>query len=190
MDFGLPQKRERVIIVGFKDERQYFHFNFNFRKVKYSLSDILEDDNQVDKSLFASETIANKRKEKTIGKEVFYPSVWHENKSGNISILDHSCALRTGASYNYQLINGIRRPSSRELLRFQGFPDTYKIVGSNQDVRRQTGNAVAVPMIRAVAKKIDESLKLYPICKDLNLEIPANYIIMNPTHSMSYQMTL
>ena len=190
LDFGLPQKRERVIIVGFTDERKCFSFNFNFKKVKYHLSDILEDDNLVDKSLFASETIINKRKEKTIGKEVFYPSVWHENKSGNISILDHSCALRTGASYNYQLINGIRRPSSRELLRFQGFPDTYKIVGSNQDVRRQTGNAVAVPMIRAVARKIDESLKLYPICKDLNLEIPANYIIMNPIRSMSYQMTL
>lgn len=190
LDFGLPQKRERVIIVGFTDERKCFSFNFNFKKVKYHLSDILEDDDLVDKSLFASETIVNKRKEKTVGKEVFYPSVWHENKSGNISILDHSCALRTGASYNYQLINGIRRPSSRELFRLQGFPDTYKIVGSNQDVRRQTGNAVAVPMIRAVAKKIDESLKLYPICKDLNLEIPANYIIMNPIRSMSYQMTL
>lgn len=190
MDFGLPQKRERVIIVGFRDERQFFNFNFNFKKIKYDLASVLEPENQIDNSLFASETILNKRKEKVVGKEVFYPSVWHENKSGNISILDHACALRTGASYNYQLINGKRRPSSRELLRFQGFPDTYRIVGSNQDVRRQTGNAVAVPMIRAVAQKIDESLKLYPTCKDLNLEIPANYVIMSPIQSTSCQMTL
>ena len=93
------------------------------------------------------------------GKAVFYPSVWHENKSGNISVLDYSCALRTGASYNYLLVNGIRRFTSRELLRLQGFPDTFKIVVSNQDIRRQTGNSVAVPMIREVAKEIDELLK-------------------------------
>ena len=190
MDFGLPQKRERVIIVGFRDERQFFSFNFDFKKVKYDLANILEQDNQVDKSLFASEMIVNKRKEKTKGKEVFYPSIWHENKSGNISILDHACALRTGASYNYQLINGIRRPSSRELLRFQGFPDSYKIVGSNQDIRRQTGNAVAVPMIRAVAQKIKETLKTCPICRDLNLETQANYTLLNPIQSMSCRMTL
>ena len=57
------------------------------------------------------------------------------------------------------LVNGVRRPSARELLRLQGFPDTFKIVVSLQEIRRQTGNAVAVPMIRAVAKKMDEVLK-------------------------------
>ena len=159
MDFGLPQKRERVLIVGFLNEADCFHFNFDFQKKPYSLADILEKDEDVDPSLFASEKIANKRKQSVAGKFVFYPSVWHENKSGNISILDHACALRTGASYNYQLINGIRRPSSRELLRLQGFPDTFKIVVSHQEIRRQTGNSVAVPMIRMVAKKIDYILQ-------------------------------
>ena len=103
--------------------------------------------------------IRNKRQRSVEGKTVFYPSVWHENKSGNISVLDYSCALRTGASYNYLLVNGIRRFTSRELLRLQGFPDTYKIVVSNQEIRRQTGNSVAVPMIREVAKEIDVLLK-------------------------------
>ena len=74
--------------------------------------------------------------------------------------MDYACALRTGASYNYLLINGYRRPSSRELLRLQGFPDTYKIVVSNQEIRKQTGNSVAVPMIRVIAKKIDDIIKL------------------------------
>lgn len=87
----------------------------------------LEKDEDVAPSLFASDTILEKRKNSTKDKEVFYPSVWHENKSGNISVLPYACALRTGASYNYQLINGYRRPSSRELLRFQGFPDKFRI---------------------------------------------------------------
>lgn len=159
LDFGLPQKRERVIIVGFLNKDDYEDFNFDFTPQPYNLADILEDDGQVDKSLFASDHIIKKRKERTLGKTVFYPSIWHENKSGNISVLDYSCALRTGASYNYLLVNGIRRPSSRELLRLQGFPDKFRIAVSHQDIRRQTGNSVAIPMIRMVAEKIARIIK-------------------------------
>lgn len=159
LDFGLPQKRERVIIVGFQSKKDYDAFNFDFTPKPYNLADVLEDDSVVDKSLFASDRIVAKRRESTRGKKVFYPSIWHENKSGNISVLDYSCALRTGASYNYLLVNGVRRPSSRELLRLQGFPDKYRIVVSHQDIRRQTGNSVAIPMIRMVAKKIVKIIK-------------------------------
>lgn len=159
LDFGLPQKRERIIIVGFLDPALTEKWSFDFEKKPYDLSSVLEDDSQVDPSLFASDMIKEKRKQSVVGKNVFYPSVWHENKSGNISVLDYSCALRTGASYNYLLVNGVRRFTSRELLRLQGFPDTYKIVVSNQEIRRQTGNSVAVPMIREVAKEMDALLK-------------------------------
>ena len=158
LDFGVPQKRERVIIVGFKDKSKYESFNFDFSKQAYDLKTVLEPDEKVDPSLFASDTIRKKRQESVAGKVVFYPSMWHENKSGNISILDYACALRTGASYNYQLVNGYRRPSSRELLRFQGFPDNYKIVVSHQEIRKQTGNSVAIPLMKSVAKKIAELL--------------------------------
>lgn len=159
LDFGLPQKRERVIIVGFLQGELIHQFDFEFEKVPYDLKDILENDDDVDASLFASDMIVQKRVEKTRGKKLFFPSIWHENKSGNISVLNYACALRTGASYNYLLVNGRRRPSSRELLRLQGFPDNYKIAVSHGEIRRQTGNSVAVPMIRQIAKKIDEILK-------------------------------
>ncbi len=154
LDFGLPQKRERVIIVGFLDETKFDKFKFDFVKKKYNLQSILQSDDEIEKSLFVSEKIRLKRLESTKNKQIFYPSVWHENKGGNISVLDYSCALRSGASYNYLLINGIRRPSARELLRLQGFPENYKIVVSQQELRKQTGNSVAVPVIREVAKKI------------------------------------
>lgn len=159
LDFGLPQKRERVIIVGFRNEDSINAFNFDFQKQPYSLNGVLESDDMVDISLFASDWIIQKRKKQTEGKRIFFPSIWHENKAGNVSVLDYACALRTGASYNYLLVNGKRRPSSRELLRLQGFPDDYRISVSHGEIRRQTGNSVAVPMIRQIAIKIDSILK-------------------------------
>lgn len=62
LDFGLPQKRERVIIAGFLDKADYDEFNFDFTPKPYNLSDILENDDEVDKSLFASDHIIQKRK--------------------------------------------------------------------------------------------------------------------------------
>lgn len=159
LNFGLPQKRERVVIVGFQNYTAANAFSFDFEPIAYDLTKVLEPDHIVDPKLFASEKIRNKRIEKTSHKKIINPSIWHENKAGNISVLDYACALRTGASYNYLLVNGQRRLSSRELLRLQGFPDTYKIVVSHSEIRRQTGNSVPVSLIRAVAKRIDSAIQ-------------------------------
>ena len=87
------------------------------------------------------------------------PSVWHENKSGNIGVHDFSCALRAGASYNYLTVNGVRRLTPREMLRLQGFPDDFKIVVSDAQIRKQCGNSVVVPKIQAVAQEIRNALE-------------------------------
>ena len=156
LDFGLPQKRERVFIVGF---REPIAFAFPRGNGEYqSLSGILEPDNKVDPSLFASEKIRKSRLDKC-KVNPFYPSIWHENKGGNISVLPFSCALRAGASYNYLLVNGIRRPSGRELLRLQGFPEDFKIVVNITQLRKQTGNSVAIPVVTAIAGKMLAALK-------------------------------
>lgn len=75
--------------------------------------------------------------------------------------MPYSCALRAGASYNFLLVDGVRRLTPRELLRIQGFPEDYKIVVGYQAIRKQTGNSVPVSMIRAVAERIVYSLKEY-----------------------------
>ena len=121
------------------------------------MSHILEQDETVDKKLFASKDIFDKRQSK-IKSEPFYPSVWHENKGGNISILPFSCALRAGGSYNYLLVNGNRRLSSRELLRLQGFPEDFKIVVGYGAMRKLTGNSVAVPVFKAVAEEMIKAI--------------------------------
>ncbi len=148
LDYGLPQKRERVVIVG---HREPIMFTFpNPEKPYKSLHEILET--KVDKKYYASEFIREKRKEKH--QSSYYPSIWHENKSGNICSYPYSCALRSGASYNYLLVNGERRLTPREMFRLQGFPDWYKIVVSDAQAKKQAGNAVPVNMIKAVVQKL------------------------------------
>jgi DNA (cytosine-5)-methyltransferase 1 len=149
LDFGLPQKRERTIIVGFLDEN--IEFTFPKGNGPGKLEDVLEIDENVDLKYFASERIVQKRFRSHQSQD--YPSIWHENKSGNISSYPYSCALRAGASYNYLLVNGKRRLTPREMLRLQGFPDTFKIVCNDSQTRKQAGNAVPVNVIREVLKE-------------------------------------
>jgi DNA (cytosine-5)-methyltransferase 1 len=148
LDYGLPQKRERVIIIGHR-EPIVFSFPSPVRPFK-PLKDILEK--KVDKKYYASEYIQKKRKESH--KSAYKLSIWHENKSGNICSYPYSCALRAGASYNYLLVNGERRLTPRELFRLQGFPDSYKIIANSGQARKQAGNAVPVNIVKAVILKL------------------------------------
>jgi DNA (cytosine-5)-methyltransferase 1 len=147
LDFGLPQKRERVFIVGFRDERDKLNFKWPEKSKKSkTLDDILEKD--IDKKYYASDLIVNKRlakKEKTNE-----TTIWHENKAGNVSVYPYSCALRAGASYNYLLVNGERRLTEREMLRLQGFPESFKIICNYTQTRKQVGNSLPVPIATAV----------------------------------------
>jgi len=144
LDYGLPQKRERIVIVGHR-EPIGFAFPPTVRPYK-PLKEILEK--KVDEKYFASDFIVNKRKE--AHRSPYKPAIWHENKSGNISSYPYSCALRANASYNYLLVNGVRRLTPREMFRLQGFPDAYQIIGHEAQARKQAGNAVPVNMAKAV----------------------------------------
>ncbi|HUW20952.1 MAG TPA: DNA (cytosine-5-)-methyltransferase [Sedimentisphaerales bacterium] len=159
LDYGLPQKRERTFIVGFREPLAFkFPSPFPYR---LGLEAILESDDKVDTKLLASEHIKAKRLErvKKQGVEPFYPSMWHENKGGYIGVHPFSCALRANASYNYLLVNGYRRPSGRECLRLQGFPDTFSIVVPHAAIRAQAGNAVAIPVVTAIAARMMVALQ-------------------------------
>ena len=157
LDFGVPQNRERIIIVGFKDDVKFEFPSPIPNEEKKTLNDILEKN--VDKKYYVKEEIKKSRLERLKDKNYPKPYISHENIAGSITPHPYSSALRAGASANYILINDERRPTEREMLRIQGFPDTFKIVVPYTQIKHQTGNSVAVPMIKAVAKKMIEALK-------------------------------
>ena len=163
IDFGVPQKRERIIFVGFKE-----NYPFEFPKPKTNsktLFDILEDESQIEKKHFLSdyfkEKLQKKLKEQKKTPQAS-PAVWHENKGGNIAMHPYSCALRANGSYNYLTVNGLRRLTPREMLRLQGFPDSFKIVVPDTQARKQAGNSVVIPKIEAVVEAMIKAMSQKP----------------------------
>ncbi|MFA6104293.1 MAG: DNA (cytosine-5-)-methyltransferase [Victivallaceae bacterium] len=168
LDFGLPQKRERIWIVGFK-EKKLMSWPTGKAAIK-PLSEILEKN--VPKNFYVSDRIRNKRW--SVMQPTSEPTIWHENKAGHISAYPFSCALRAGASYNYLLVNGERRLTPREMLRLQGFPESFKIVCSDSQIRKQAGNSLPVDVAAAVLERVFETLKLgsHPVKYQYQYEEP------------------
>lgn len=161
LDFGIPQKRERIIIVGF-NENFPFRFPCRGNGKMLTLEDVLEPDEKIDKKHFLSDYMLKKLKEK-VQNPPRGLTVWHENKAGNIGIHRFSCALRANGSYNYLTVNGKRRLTPREMLRLQGYPDSFMIVVKDSEAKKQAGNSVVIPKIEAVAKAMIEALNQKPI---------------------------
>lgn len=159
LDYGVPQKRERIIIVGFLE-----HIVFAFpdpvpEHKRKKLIDILEKD--VPAKYYVRDSIRQSRLMRLKDPNYPKPYISHENIAGSITPHPYSSCLRAGASANYILINDERRPTEREMLRLQGFPDDFKIVVNYGKVKHQCGNSVAVPVIKAVAAEMIRTLKIY-----------------------------
>ncbi len=164
LNFGVPQKRERIMIVGFK-ENYPFEYPTGSPKAK-ALGEILEPDGEVDKKHFLSDYFKKKLHVRLAEQRKIpaaRPAIWHENKGGNIGMHPFSCALRANGSYNYLTVNGERRLTPREMLRLQGFPDSFKIVVPDTQARKQAGNAVVVPQIEAVARAMVDAMRKTPL---------------------------
>ena len=171
LDFGLPQKRERTIIVGFLDHSTPFKWPERVGE-PLPLAEVLESREDVPANYFASDEIRLKRLAKH--ESPYELAIWHENKGGNVASHPFSCALRAGASYNYLLVNGERRLTPREMLRLQGFPEWFELPGTYQQIRKQTGNAVPVPMVQAVLEQVQNGLSRTKVARRMEQPNPVS----------------
>jgi len=162
INFGLPQQRERIFIVGFKDALP-FQWPAGGLPMK-ALESILEKN--VDPFYDVSEAIKKKRiLQISKTNNIPTPGIWHENKSGHVSVYPYSCALRAGSSYNYLLVDGKRRLTGREMFRLQGFPEKFQLAEAYTVARRQAGNSLPVPIASAILKNLLRSMKSGTRCE-------------------------
>lgn len=157
-DFGVPQNRERIYIVGFDKRRVRNYADFEFPKppmTKTRLGDILES--SVSDKYTISDTLWEGHQRRKV----------EHKKNGNgfgYSLFNADSPYTSTISARYykdgseilveQDGKNPRKLTPREASRLQGFPADFIIPVSDTQAYKQFGNSVAVPVINAIAEEI------------------------------------
>lgn len=171
-DYGIPQNRERIYIVGFKEQ-----IDFKFPKAKKltkTVKDFLEN-SEVSSKYYISDTYLktlhkhrarHEAKGNGFGFEILKPDgICNTLVVGGMGrertlvvddrLTDFTPKTNIKGSINTSFI---RKTTPREWARFQGFPDTYNIPVSDTQAYKQFGNSVCVPVINEIAELIIKGL--------------------------------
>lgn len=170
-DFGVPQNRERIFIVGFREDLGVTEFEYpKPLNKKVSFAQVKEENPVPTRYYLSTQYLETLRTHKTR----------HERRGNGFGfeiITDSSIAnaivvggmgKERNLVYDYRITNftpetkikgevnreGIRKMTPREWARLQGFPDTFNIPVADASAYKQFGNSVAVPAIQATAKII------------------------------------
>ena len=155
-EFGVPQKRERIIIVGFREAEDYKNFSFPLplpnRKRKVLGDVILESENSNEDLFFSEKAVAGMK------------AVRDKMNKGRAMRLDEPCntisAHLAKVSINstdpvFMVGERYRRFSTREAARIQSFPDSFKLDAVSQIRQyKAIGNAVPPVMMWYVARAV------------------------------------
>jgi len=158
---GIPQHRERIYIVCFKDELIAERFNLDFNPVPKQSVDTMFTTEAVPNKYYYTDTSSTwglvseaVTKRNTIYQ---YRRVYvRENKSNECPTLT---ANMGGGGHNVPIIldeKGIRKLTPRECFNFQGFPVSYRLPPGLADTNlyKLAGNAVSVPVVKLIAERL------------------------------------
>lgn len=174
-NFGLPQNRERIIIVGFnRDYLPILHEEFRYpignSNSTISVGSILEE-NVPEKYTISDKLYrghierrkAHKKKGNGFGFNLVNSSSPYTNTISARYYKDGSEALVEQVGKNPRML------TPRECARLQGFPENYVIPVSNAQAYKQFGNSVSINVINAVAKQMLKFMNDYSFFSDDNL---------------------
>lgn len=155
-EYGVPQKRERVIIVGFrKDLKVNFRFPEAIIKEEHlyePLKSVIDSEVE-DKYFFSDKAVAGMlKKRETMNKgraqDLNKPCNTVGAHLAKVSLNSTDPVLMIGERY--------RRFTPREVARIQSFPEKFMLVGSETAQYRALGNAIPPVMFWYVANKVSE----------------------------------
>ncbi|MGY4105532.1 DNA (cytosine-5-)-methyltransferase [Ignavigranum ruoffiae] len=170
MEYGnVPQNRERIYIVGFRNQADFERFSFPEKlDLTTSLQDIIDFSNKEDEYFYykkGKQPFYEKLEEGVNSKESVYQ--WRrqyvrENKSGVVPTL--TANMGTGG-HNVPIVLtdfGIRKLTPRETFNAQGYPLDYQLPSDMaiSHLYKQAGNSVVVPVIKRIASKILEAIQI------------------------------
>lgn len=158
VDFGVPQKRERVIIVGIrKDLNKIFDFECLPKEGDLPISTLSQAiENAVpEKYFFSDKAIAGMMKKREMMNKGRAQDI---NQPCN-TVGAHLAKVSLNSTDPVLLDNGrFRRFTPREVARIQSFPESFVLVGSEAAQYRALGNAIAPVMFWYVAKEVAKLL--------------------------------
>lgn len=156
---GLPQNRERIMIVGFKNHDIDFHFPDEVN-IETRVGDILvqnpDEKYTISNKIWASHQI---RKERNRAKGNGFGYCLFNEDSNYTSTISARYYKDGSEILIQQEGKNPRKLTPREAARLQGYPDSFKIVVSDTQAYKQFGNSVPVSMINAVAQEMYKALK-------------------------------
>ena len=172
-DFGVPQNRERIYIVGFNNEFDGQLVPFEFpqpRNIPTRLGDILEQKTSEEFEVF---TISDKLYEGHLRRKEAH---LEKGNGFGFSLFNADSQYTNTLSARYykdgseilieQQGRNPRKLTARECARLQGFPEEFVIPVSNSQAYKQFGNSVAVPVVRAIAEQMIQSLESIGVLSD------------------------
>lgn len=175
MDFGVPQHRERIYIIGFRKDLHINIANFHYPEPQTKgenrprFRDVMENEVPSVKYYLSTtyvETLKRHRaRHEAAGHGFGYEIIDTDGVANAIVVggmgrernllIDKRLKDFTPITNIKGEVNleGIRRMTPREWARLQGFPDKFKIVVADASAYKQFGNSVAIPAIQATAEK-------------------------------------
>lgn len=167
VEFGVPQRRERVIIVGIRKD---IGFNYSFPEpllkaseyvpLKRVIDKLAIDD---DKYYFSQKAVMGMKNAKNNMKR----GLWQDLNGPCLTITSHLAKTSINSRDPVLLVDPVkevyRRFTPREAARIQSFPDTFKFPTSESFAYRQIGNAVPPVMMWYVANSVLGAFGLHPI---------------------------
>lgn len=176
VDYGVPQKRERIYMVCFRNDLIFSSFSFPkpFKLLKHVEDFLLKDENLVkDLYVYRSDVFFNQRLDNEYSNKSIRLGIVNKGGQGEriystkgiaitLSAYGGGVFSKTGGYF----INGkTRKLHPRECARIMGYPDEYKLSDNKNQAYQQLGNSVVVDVLQYIAIEIGKALFSEPNIK-------------------------